>query len=89
MFWLKLFVLVALVLTSCVAKPAAIRELSEEEDFELERQLKLLNKPPVKTVEVRTVFFFLIISNKMFIIIDRKIYAFTYVNFKFFLLILL
>lgn len=60
MFWVKLFVLVALVLTSCVVNPA-IRELSEEEDLELERQLKLMNKSPVKTVEVRV--FSLIIFN--------------------------
>ncbi|CAH2071256.1 unnamed protein product, partial [Thlaspi arvense] len=40
----------AFVLTSSVAKPAA-RELSEEEDFELERQLKLMNKPSVKTIK--------------------------------------
>ncbi|XP_024010227.1 uncharacterized protein LOC18014456 [Eutrema salsugineum] len=50
MFLVKCFVLAAFVLTSCVAKPAN-RELSVEEDLELERQLKLLNKSPVKTVE--------------------------------------
>ncbi|CAH8273016.1 unnamed protein product [Arabidopsis lyrata] len=50
MFCMKLFVFVALVLTSCVANPA-FKELSEEEDLELERQLKVMNKSPVKTIE--------------------------------------
>ncbi|CAN8308290.1 unnamed protein product [Cochlearia groenlandica] len=50
MFWLKFFVLAIFVLTNCTAKPA-IRELSDEEDLELERQLKIINKSPVKTVK--------------------------------------
>ena len=34
------------------------RILSDEEDLELERQLKLINKPPVKSFQVLDFFFF-------------------------------
>lgn len=60
MFWVKFFVLAAFVLTNFAAKPA-IRELSEEEDLELERELKLMNKSPIKTIEVRALILFFII----------------------------
>ncbi|KAG5387366.1 hypothetical protein IGI04_038836 [Brassica rapa subsp. trilocularis] len=50
MFGMKFFVLAVFAL-SCVAKPTT-RELYEE-DLKLERQLKLVNKPSVKTVKMR------------------------------------
>ncbi|KAL0732559.1 hypothetical protein Bca4012_008768 [Brassica carinata] len=46
---MKFFILAVFALTSCVAKPTT-RELYEE-DLKLERQLKLINKPSVKTVK--------------------------------------
>lgn len=55
MFWMKFFILAVFLLTSCVAKPAT-RELYEE-DLKLERQLKLINKPSVKTVKVRALLY--------------------------------
>ena len=55
MFGMKFFVLAVFAL-SCVAKPTT-RELYEE-DLKLERQLKLINKPSVKTVKVRALLYF-------------------------------
>ena len=46
---LSLFVLVALF-----ARPEGGRSLSLEEDVELEKQLKLLNKPAIKSFKVRS-----------------------------------
>ncbi|XP_016567415.1 uncharacterized protein LOC107865728 isoform X2 [Capsicum annuum] len=46
-------ILVAISLLSSYAKIEARQSLSEVEDLELERQLKLLNKPAIKTIKGR------------------------------------
>ncbi|OVA01552.1 hypothetical protein BVC80_7055g3 [Macleaya cordata] len=47
-----LAVVVVLFLSDKSSYGAEGRSLSKEEDMELERQLKILNKPPIKTIRV-------------------------------------
>lgn len=53
----KVQIVVAISLLLSYAKIEARQSLSMVEDLELERQLKLINKPAIKTIKVQSRFF--------------------------------